>query len=73
MGYDFGVVYQSLKPNVVADAMSRRSYPNNDFDIGKEFEDMLMTIGQTIEEPVPRRRTKSKTVLIELEYGTGQQ
>ena len=62
------MIFQSGKSNVVADAISRRPYPESNQDVEREFEDMLMTIGQATEEPDTTRCPKKKSILIELEY-----
>ena len=70
MAYDFEVVFQSGKSNVVADAISRRAYPESNQDVEEELEEMLMTIGQAAEDTAPRRQKREKTILIEIEYET---
>ena len=73
MGYDFEVVFQNGRHNQVADGISRRPYSEVVGDeADKEFEDMLMTIGEAAEEPRQEKIKKSKTTLIEIEYENDQ-
>ena len=66
MAYDFEVIFQNGESNLVADAISRRSYPDTDQDAEQELEDMLMTTGETAEEPPPKKFTKQRPFLLRL-------
>jgi hypothetical protein len=73
--YNFDIVYQAGKTNVVADALSRRQYPPEPAkDIEEDFEASLMSLGDLAEEESQSQKTErpKSTVLVEFEYETNQ-
>ena len=64
MNYDFEIVYQSGKSNVVADSLSRRQYsPEAAKDVDDDFIDNLMALGETLVEK-GKVKTKPKTTIL---------
>ena len=61
MGYDFEVIFQNGRHNQVADGISRRPYSEVVGDeADREFEDMLMTIGEAGRRAETRENQRAK-------------
>ena len=69
MGYRLEIIYQKGKDNVIADSMSRRTHPENkEGDVEKDFEDLIMSLGDLVEGDVSPKERKKSPVLVEIKY-----